>query len=76
MDKLKKSFEFLKKDIELFTIQDVKQLQKIIEYHSDLYYNKQEPIISDKEYDELFKKLELLEEKYKDSLDYFQTREV
>jgi NAD-dependent DNA ligase len=32
--------------------------------HSDLYYNKEEPIISDYEYDELFKKLETLESKF------------
>jgi DNA ligase (NAD+) len=76
MNYLQKSKEFLEKDIEFFTIEDVKILQKLIEYHSDLYYNKENPIISDKEYDELFKKLEILEEKYKNKLDFFQTKKV
>jgi NAD-dependent DNA ligase len=45
--------------------EDIKILQSLISYHSDLYYNKDEPIISDSEYDDLFKKLEYLEDKYK-----------
>jgi len=40
----------------------LKNLQ--IFYHSDLYYNKEQPIISDYEYDQLFKKLQTLEEKF------------
>lgn len=40
---------------------DIVNLQSLIKYHSDLYYNKDEPIISDTEYDDLFKKLEYLE---------------
>jgi DNA ligase (NAD+) len=32
--------------------------------HSDLYYNKENPVISDFEYDELFKKLVFLEDKF------------
>ncbi|MDD3793629.1 MAG: NAD-dependent DNA ligase LigA [Candidatus Gracilibacteria bacterium] len=51
--------------------EDIKVLQSLISYHSDLYYNKDEPIISDSEYDILFKKLEYLEEKYKS--DFKQT---
>jgi len=43
---------------------DIVNLQSLIKYHSDLYYNKDEPIISDTEYDDLFKKLEYLEWKY------------
>jgi DNA ligase (NAD+) len=42
-------------------LSDTKKLQDLIRHHSDLYYNKDEPIISDFEYDELFKKLEILE---------------
>jgi len=76
MDFLTLSKDFLLKDINSFTLNDVKKLQKLIEYHSDLYYNKQNPIISDKQYDDLFKKLEYLEEKYKNKLDFFQTKEV
>ena len=58
------SKEFLSKKVDLFTIDEVSILQNVIEYHSDLYYNKEEPIISDFEYDELLKKLELLEKKF------------
>ncbi len=76
MDFLTLSNNFLLKDIDSFTLDDVKSLQKLIKYHSDLYYNKQNPIISDKQYDDLFKKLEILEQKYKNKLDFFQTREV
>lgn len=43
---------------------DIKKLQELIKYHSDLYYNKDEPIISDTEYDILFKKLEFLEKEF------------
>ncbi|USN58648.1 MAG: NAD-dependent DNA ligase LigA [Candidatus Peribacteria bacterium] len=39
-------------------------MQSIIQFHSDLYYNKEQPIISDYEYDVLFKKLQELEERY------------
>lgn len=62
---LKESKEFLDKGIDNFTKKEVKELQKLISYHSDLYYNKQNPIISDFEYDELFKKLTVLEKKFK-----------
>jgi DNA ligase (NAD+) len=46
------------------TFKDVKPLQELIKYHSDLYYNKEAPVISDVEYDELFKKLEFVEKKF------------
>jgi len=55
------SKKYLKMDISMFSLADTKKLQDIIKYHSNLYYNKEEPIISDFEYDELFKKLESLE---------------
>ena len=58
------SKKYLKMDISMFSLADTKKLQDIIKYHSNLYYNKEEPIISDFEYDELFKKLESLEWKY------------
>ncbi|MDR1987250.1 MAG: hypothetical protein LBQ24_00295 [Candidatus Peribacteria bacterium] len=57
----KKYLNILKEDL---VFEDVKILQKLIKYHSDLYYNKEAPIISDFEYDELFKKLEYLEKKF------------
>ena len=61
---IKLSKEFLSKNIENFTKEDTQKLAKIIKYHSDLYYNKEKPIISDTEYDNLFKKLEILEKKF------------
>ncbi len=64
MDFLTVSKDFLNKKIDNFTLDDVRKLSKIISYHSDLYYNREQPIISDKEYDELFKKLEILEKKF------------
>lgn len=54
---------FNKKDNEL-NFSDIENLQKLIKFHSDLYYNKQNPIISDFEYDEIFRKLKSLEEKF------------
>ena len=61
---IKQSQEFLEKNNDLFTKDEVNKLAKLIEYHSDLYYNKETPIISDFEYDKLFKKLEFLENKF------------
>ena len=39
----------------------IRVLVKELNYHSDLYYNKQEPEIADIEYDEMFRELEKLE---------------
>ena len=61
---LELSKEFIQKDREDFTLEDVKALQELIKYHSDLYYNKEQPIISDYEYDVLFEKLQVLEDKF------------
>jgi DNA ligase (NAD+) len=58
---LKKSKDFINKDINTFVIADVYTLQELIKHHSDLYYNKEEPIISDYEYDILLNKLQELE---------------
>ncbi|MDD2515983.1 MAG: NAD-dependent DNA ligase LigA [Candidatus Gracilibacteria bacterium] len=44
--------------------EDVNDLQEIIRFHNSLYYNEQSPVISDFEYDSLFKLLKDLEEKY------------
>lgn len=57
----KKYFE--KKENEL-VFEDIETLQNLIKFHSNLYYNEQNPIISDYEYDLLFKKLEFLEKKF------------
>lgn len=58
------SKKYLKMWLDEFNLSDTKKLQDLIRHHSDLYYNKDEPIISDFEYDELFKKLEILEWKF------------
>jgi DNA ligase (NAD+) len=58
------SKKYLKKDLEDFDLKDIKKLQDLIKYHSDLYYNKENPIISDFEYDKLFEKLTFLEDKF------------
>ncbi len=34
---------------------------EVLEYHNELYYKKESPIISDKEYDDLFNKLKFFE---------------
>lgn len=44
--------------------EDVEKLWELLSYHSNLYYNSQEPIISDYEYDLLLKKLESLEKRF------------
>ena len=42
----------------------VEELTKTIEYHNNLYYNQDEPEISDYEYDMLLRELEQLEKQY------------
>jgi len=44
--------------------EEAKYLQEIVAFHNKAYYEKEAPIISDYEYDLLFKKLQYLEEKY------------
>ncbi len=61
---LEKSNYFLQKNKDEILVFELKDLQKIIKEHNNLYYNEENPIISDFEYDELFKKLEFLEKKY------------
>ncbi|NVP17438.1 NAD-dependent DNA ligase LigA [Candidatus Gracilibacteria bacterium] len=68
---LELSKKYINLDKKSLKKEDIKVLQSLISYHSDLYYNKDEPIISDSEYDSLFKKLEYLEELYKS--DFKQT---
>jgi DNA ligase (NAD+) len=58
------SKKFLKQQENDFTLEETKKLQEVIIYHNDLYYNQSSPIISDKEYDDLFKKLKNLENKF------------
>jgi DNA ligase (NAD+) len=61
---LQKSKDFINKEIKEFSEKQTIELQELIKYHSDLYYNKEEPIISDFEYDILLEKLQELETKF------------
>ena len=45
-------------------MQRIDELTRIIEYHNNLYYNQDEPEISDFEYDRLLRELENLEDEY------------
>jgi len=63
---LQKTKILQKKEVLEFWFEDILDLHKVLEYHSDLYYNKNTSEISDKEYDDLLKKLEKLEEKFSD----------
>ncbi len=64
MKELELSKHYLQRENKDFTQEDVIKLWNLLSYHSDLYYNKETPIISDYEYDELFKKLQFLENKF------------
>ncbi len=57
----KLSRDFLDLEIGLFTQKQVKELQGLMQFHSEMYYEKDESVISDGQYDELLKKLQLLE---------------
>ncbi len=74
MNYLEKSKLYLEKKDDLLNKDDIEVLQSLINYHSDLYYNKENPIISDYEYDILFKKLEFLENKF--DVKYSQSKKV
>lgn len=65
---LELSHKYFNTELDKLGFDDIKELRKLIKYHSDLYYNKEAPIISDYEYDDLFKKLEYLEKKYNTNL--------
>jgi len=56
--------KYINKEISDFNREEVIKLQEIIKYHNNLYYNKQEPTISDFEYDSLFKKLKIIENQF------------
>ena len=68
------SKQFLQQDLQDFEKKEVEKLWDLIAFHSELYYEKDESIISDSEYDELFKKLEALEEMF--SLEKIYTSKV
>lgn len=43
---------------------EIERLKKLINYHNNLYYNLDNPILSDTQYDELYKQLKDLEDQY------------
>ncbi len=43
---------------------EIEQLRKLVNYHSNLYYNQDNPVLSDTQYDELYHRLEQLEKQY------------
>lgn len=55
---------FLWEKIENIKLEQIDEIEEILKSHSNLYYNKEEPLISDNEYDLLFKKLQSLELKF------------
>lgn len=58
------------KNINFSKIQEkYKKLRNEIEYHNNLYYNEDNPIISDMEYDALMRELKHLEQKYPELLE-------
>ncbi len=44
--------------------EEIERLKKLINYHNNLYYNLDNPILSDTQYDELYRQLKNLEEQY------------
>lgn len=43
---------------------EIDELKKLINYHNNLYYNLDNPVLSDTQYDELYKRLKDLEDAY------------
>ncbi|MDD4152073.1 MAG: NAD-dependent DNA ligase LigA, partial [Candidatus Gracilibacteria bacterium] len=62
---LERTKYFLSKKIDNIKIGEIDEIEEILKSHSNLYYNQENPLISDSEYDSLFKKLQNLEEKFK-----------
>ena len=52
------------KNLSKLSESDISGLQEVLREHNRLYYTEQSPVISDREYDELFKVLKNLEERY------------
>lgn len=44
--------------------EEIERLKKLVNYHNNLYYNLDNPILSDTQYDELYKQLKDLEDRY------------
>ena len=65
---LKETQKFLQQDISLVSPDDSNSLSQVLKYHSDLYYNKENPVISDTEYDHLYSLAKEMEEKFQVSI--------
>lgn len=65
---IKQINDFLEMNNSDYSHENIIELQKTLQYHSDLYYNKDTAEISDKEYDDLLKKLQTLEELFSEEL--------
>lgn len=61
---LELSNKYLWRDENNFSRDDINILSQILQFHNELYYEKDEPIITDSEYDMLFKKLKFIENKF------------
>ncbi len=53
---------------DLTVLEKLDDLRRLIKYHEWRYYNLNDPVISDPEYDQLFKQLEKLEEEHPDQV--------
>lgn len=64
-DIVDRSIQFLNKDI---TIEEIDDLRAVLRFHEYKYYVESQPLISDYEYDLLYKSLEKLESEYPESI--------
>ncbi|MGN6164014.1 MAG: NAD-dependent DNA ligase LigA, partial [Flavisolibacter sp.] len=61
------SFELLKKaNDHIITTKDIEQLREVLRFHEHRYYVQSDPLISDFEYDTLYKQLEAMEKENPD----------
>ncbi|MGN6401094.1 MAG: NAD-dependent DNA ligase LigA [Flavisolibacter sp.] len=62
-----KTFELLKKaNDHIITTKDIEQLREVLRFHEHRYYVQSDPLISDFEYDTLYKQLEAMEKENPD----------
>ncbi len=48
----------------MYPKEEIERLKKLINYHNNLYYNLDNPVLSDTQYDELYKQLKDLEDQF------------
>ena len=66
------SQKLLNQETKDFSTQDLWEFSKLIQAHGELYYSKESPIISDREYDELFKKYESVKKFFWEEIDILE----